>query len=602
MPDSSLPRRTFLKTGGAALLSAVIRPGIWPASAMPQEEARFVLRPDPRSGFFSIGSGSRPLIHRAFARVEFEDETCNSYDDRYKALAVKNGLLFRDARRKCDILLEALGQSFDGTILKLTVKNASGTSLKIKQIWPVLALNENGGGLTFAAAKENVRILTDEWERCYGNGGVRPLLSSQRHESAWDIHCFDAAGGRSLSLSYLDIPNAKLSFSLENRASKEELDLIIAADTRAGDRGVRVPTSGSFVLGTLLILVGQGDPTDALVKYAALIAMANHLEYRRAAPTGWVDWYFAKGNISGQDILDNVEIIARELKDFGLEYIQIDSGWQLGIETSPPPHNVVAGGPWTPNSKFPHGMKWFAEKIRAAGFKPGLWIRPFQAVKGAPERAEHPEWFNADGQMDISFPAVRDHVGEITRTVVQKWGYEYVKYDFVAYDLFKEWGPKLFGHHTAIPEPHDASLTSLQAYRKCMEAMWNETKGKARLLSCNGVMPLTLGLADAFRIGDDVGDWERTLRMGVRSIAARYYMHGHYWWNDPDCLLVREPFTLEQAQMWASLIAQTGGIVFISEDLRKLPPERLSIIKKVLPVYAPHSFPNSYARPVDFLE
>ena len=603
MPGIYLPRRTFLKTGGAAILSVFVRPGVMSSAEGPQKEHDLVLRPDDQNGFFSIGSGPKPLIQHAFIRVELDGEVCNSYDGRYQTIPVERGLLFRDARRKCDMLLQS-GElaSVHGMTLALKVKNASEAAMGIKQIWPVIALSERGGGMQCGEHHEDVRILTDEWERCYGNGGVHPLDAKQKHESAWDIHCFDPARGQSLSLSYLDIPNAMLSFSLEHRGSGESVDLVIAADTRAGDQAVQVSPGESFSLGAIAIIVQQGNPVDTLITYARVIAAHNHIEVRGAPPTGWVDWYFAKGNISGQDILDNIEIIAREFKEFGLEYIQIDSGWQRGIETSPPPHNVVAGGPWEPNSKFPRGMKWFAERIRAAGFKPGLWIRPFQAVKGAPEREEHPEWFNADGQMDISLPAVRNHVGGITRTVVQDWGYDYVKYDFAAYDLFNAWGPKLFDHHAAVPEPHVQSLTSLQAYSKSISAIHDAAKGKARLLACNGVMPVTLGLADAFRIGDDVGDWERTLRMGVGSTAARFYTHGSFWWNDPDCLLVREPFTLEQARMWASLIAQTGGVVFISEDLRKLPGDRLSIIKKVLPVYVPGTLPYSYATPVDFLE
>jgi hypothetical protein len=115
-------------------------------------------------------------------------------------------------------------------------------------------------------------------------------------------------------------------------------------------------------------------------------------------------------------------------------------------------------------------------------------------------------------------------------------------------------------------------------------------------------MPPTVGLADVFRIGDDIGNWERTFTMGVKSVAARHYTNGMYWWNDPDCLLVGEPFTLSQAQMWVSLIALTGGAVFISEDIRTLPPERLDIIKKVLPVYVNHATPGTFGYPVDFLD
>jgi alpha-galactosidase len=223
-------------------------------------------------------------------------------------------------------------------------------------------------------------------------------------------------------------------------------------------------------------------------------------------------------------------------------------------------------------------------------------------IDGAEERKTHPEWFNRNGQMDMSHPGVRARVRTLVQTLVEEWGYEYLKYDFGAYDFFDAWGPELFTPRSAFQEPNDQGVTGMAAYRDAAAAI-RETAGKrARLLACNTIMPLTLGLADVYRIGDDVGDWERTFRYGVLSVSARWYMNARYWSNDPDCLLVREPFTIRQAQSWASLVALTCGAVFVSEDLTRLAAERLAVVKSCLPVYRERKGRTAGARPMDYLE
>jgi hypothetical protein len=204
--------------------------------------------------------------------------------------------------------------------------------------------------------------------------------------------------------------------------------------------------------------------------------------------------------------------------------------------------------------------------------------------------------------MDFSHPGVRAEVKRIVSLVTDEWGFEYVKYDFPSFDIFDAWGPALFEDHAAREETHNPQETNISAYREALTGIAGAARGKAHLLACNSVMPATIGAAAVFRIGDDVGDWERTFRYGVKSVSARYYTNGVFWTNDPDCLLVREPFSLDQARMWASLISLSGGAVFVSEYLPKLPLERLDIIKKTMPVYKNSGPGYAFGRPVDLLE
>jgi hypothetical protein len=472
--------------------------------------------------------------------------------------------------------------------------NTSPDDLRVMNLFPCAA-----GALKFGG---DIRALTDSWERCYGDCSVVRVDARTSIHSAWDLHLFDRQGARAFSVSYLDIPNAKIHIDLNGREGGADLDLSVRMDLHAGANGLRLAPGEEYDPGAMMLRCGEGPANAWLEAYADMIARHNNLPVPGPVPTGWVDWYFSFAKTTEEDILRNLDFIARELKDFGLMYVQIDSGWQLGVETSPAPHNTVAGGPWTENAKFARGMKWFADQIRARGLLPGLWVRPFQYIEGAPERTIHPDWFNRRGQMDLTHPEVQAVVRDVFRKIVHEWGYAYIKYDFVAFDYFGEFGPKASRDVVAIGEPRDQSRTGIQAYRETMQEIRTAVGSGAGILACNSIMPATLGAADAYRIGDDVGNWERTFRYGVGSVGPRYFTNGTFWSNDPDCLLVREPFTQEQAQMWGSLVALSGGVVFISENLAALPSERLSIIKKCLPVYANPGHGYRFGRPIDLLD
>jgi alpha-galactosidase len=69
-------------------------------------------------------------------------------------------------------------------------------------------------------------------------------------------------------------------------------------------------------------------------------------------------------------------------------------------------------------------------------------------------------------------------------------------------------------------------------------------------------------------------------------------MHGRWWINDPDCLLVRSNTNLKLAevQSLASAIAITGGSLLISDDLPTLKPERRKIAEVLIPVIGKRAF------------
>src|SRR4030095_9268499 len=134
----------------------------------------------------------------------------------------------------------------------------------------------------------------------------------------------------------------------------------------------------------------------------------------------------------------------------------IDDGYQRAV------------GDWLePNQKFPHGMRWLAERIRAAGFDAGIWLAPFLVRPEARLFRARPEWLlrTASGQLrracwnpvwskgrpayalDTTHPGVLEWLAELARTAVHQWGYRVLKLDF----LYAAALPRLRHHADATP-------------------------------------------------------------------------------------------------------------------------------------------------------
>jgi alpha-galactosidase len=129
-------------------------------------------------------------------------------------------------------------------------------------------------------------------------------------------------------------------------------------------------------------------------------------------------------------------------------------------------------------------------------------------------------------------------------------------------------------------------------------------------MACIAPVGATVGLFEACRIGPDVAPaWRMPwpdaplcapgTENALRTVIGRYWMHGNIWLNDPDCLLVRDSetaLTLDETRFLSTVIALSGGMVFLSDDLSRLPPERIHIASLLLPPY------GRAAVPLDMME
>lgn len=239
-------------------------------------------------------------------------------------------------------------------------------------------------------------------------------------------------------------------------------------------------------------LVACGDETEVFEAYAA--GLGDRLG--RVAPAGpaprvWCSWYSFYTAISEERLAGIIE----DLRDWPIDTIQIDDGWQIDV------------GDWQPNEKFPSGMQELAGRIRDTGKRAGLWLAPFIVTDRSRLAREHPDWllrdkrgnrvsagFNWGRQLhaiDTTVPAARDWLQRLMETV-REWGFDYLKLDF------------LYGG--ALPGMRQRAMPREAAYRDALKVT-REAAGDAYIVTCGAPIVPSIGLCDAMRIGPDVADF-----------------------------------------------------------------------------------------------
>jgi alpha-galactosidase len=128
----------------------------------------------------------------------------------------------------------------------------------------------------------------------------------------------------------------------------------------------------------------SGPERERLLENLAHRIARNHPRLPfRAPPTGWCSWYCFGPRVTAQQVLDNLDFIAKQSP--GLKYIQIDDGYQPAM------------GDWLETgTAFGGNVQSVLKEIRARGFEPAIWVAPFVAEEKSHVFAQHPEWFVKD--------------------------------------------------------------------------------------------------------------------------------------------------------------------------------------------------------------
>lgn len=299
-------------------------------------------------------------------------------------------------------------------------------------------------------------------------------------------------------------------------------------------------------------------------------------------PTGWCSWYHYGPDITEEAVIQNLDVIARETP--GLKYIQIDDGYQPFM------------GDWlAPGDKFPHGIRWLCDEIRARGFEPAIWVAPFIAETDSAIFREHPEWFvtGDDGKpissdkvsyegwrcvpwyvLDTTQKEVQDHFTHLFRIMREEWGCTYFKLDA------NFWGA-MHGCHRADP-----NATRIEAYRRGMEAILRGS-GDGFILGCNAPVWGSLGLIHGNRVTNDIMRYWDKFKMVARELFNRNWQNNRLWINDPDCFIMNNiqgsTLTPDEFGFHRAMIQASGGMILTGDDMTALNAAQLESVRKLLP-------------------
>ena len=298
-------------------------------------------------------------------------------------------------------------------------------------------------------------------------------------------------------------------------------------------------------------------------------------------PSGWCSWYFFYQEINEAEIKLNAKWIADNLKDYGVEYVQIDDGWQ-GTG-----HGLGENRDWfTINNRFSGGMDQLAAYIKRLGLKPGIWLAPHGQSNHAivknnpgvfllkPDGTSASSTWEGTFLIDPSAPESQQYLKQLFSTLAG-WGYEYFKIDGQPIVVREYRNKKSFMKRAADDTD--------ELYRDTLESIRAAIGPKRYLLGC-WVVPLEgIGLMNGSRIGADVlPNWDG-FKYALRATMQYYFLHNVAWYTDPDVFIVRAPMPLEQARAWATLQGLTGQAALMSDRLVDLSAERVELIKRVYP-------------------
>lgn len=331
--------------------------------------------------------------------------------------------------------------------------------------------------------------------------------------------------------------------------------------------------------------IGQGREPELFDRYFQILGTPRFAD---PPALGWTSWYRHFNRISEEILLQNLDGVANSGLPF--QYFQVDDGWQAAV------------GDWlTVKSGFPNGMGALAQTIRARGLSPGIWLAPFVAAKNSDLVRKHPDWLlkNAKGQplkagwnpmwggwyyaLDFYNNEVRNHLGGVFHAILDRWGYEMVKLDF------------LFAVSIAPPP----GKTRGQVMHEAMEFL-RKLVGTKKILACGVPLGAAFGLADYCRIGGDIHlAWEHRLlaflrfRERVSSIASlrstlgRWQLNGRAFHNDPDVFVLRnerQALSLQQQHTVLTINALLGNLLFSSDDFSQYSPEQMSEVQAALEI------------------
>ena len=309
--------------------------------------------------------------------------------------------------------------------------------------------------------------------------------------------------------------------------------------------------------------------------------------------SGYTSWYNYFQDISEDIILRDLNGLDRASDEVNI--FQVDDGYQQAV------------GDWLliDEKKFPNGMKYIADEIHKKGYKAGIWLAPFSAQVSSKIANDHPDWLlthNRNGKkmlgcqgwggaytLDIYNPEVRAYIKEVFDTVLNDWGFDMVKLDFLYSQCIEPRNGKTRG---------EIMCDGVDFLREVCGDKW--------ILGCGVPIGACMGIFDACRISCDASkNWKFTLKgnLSVNTLVSsirincenpssqnaiintifRNHLDGRAFCNDPDVFFLRDiniNYTMEQKLLHGKINSVCGNVLFVSDNAGDFDDERIGYLKE----------------------
>lgn len=330
------------------------------------------------------------------------------------------------------------------------------------------------------------------------------------------------------------------------------------------------------------IVCAQGGYDEVFDKYFGSMNLRKpKIEYL----SGYTSWYNYFQKIDENIILRDLDGLDRARDNVSI--FQIDDGFESFV------------GDWLVHDekKFPHGMKYIADKIHDKGYLAGIWLAPFSAQIKSVVAKEHPDWLIKDNNtgkpllgcagwggaytLDFYNEEVREYIKNFFNVILREWGFDMVKLDFLYSEAMQPRNGKSRGQ---------IMCEAMEFLRECV--------GEDKLfLGCGVPLGPSFGIVDACRISCDVDlkygkKFYNVLGINCEIPSAqnainnsifRRHLNQRVFCNDPDVFFLRNTnlkFTFEQKLLLGKINNLCGNVLFVSDNAGDYSDEEIEYLKK----------------------
>ena len=220
---------------------------------------------------------------------------------------------------------------------------------------------------------------------------------------------------------------------------------VLLLDMGLCDDGLNMTLAAGEEISLPEIVFYRADPSDCGQEKIHKYILGKKTDAKRM-PLLYNTWFLDFENLDPEKLKKQVDAAA----NLGLEYFVVDSGW-FGDKTSGWYNQC---GNWFENEKtnFKGKMRDFADYVRSKGLKFGLWFEPERVTKSSEFYTSSPDLFisldDSNALYDFSKKEACDKLFDIIKKNVEKYGVEFVKFDYNAALACDPTGSSFYRYYT----------------------------------------------------------------------------------------------------------------------------------------------------------